>query len=202
MKWKIAGLTVIVLILAGILVYPYRYTLYLYFSSPRINSKGGDITIANAPILGTTLGVENTYGALEGRTPANPLTYGRITTDDSAGTIRAYFGEGELTNDKLETFGTRAVAHIPKLQRLLRYICSSGFEHHAVMTCSKSAARWFHRVRLPGAASICWESESIASYQMPASASAWGLDVEGSPSFRWSSGLGVTRLRPPPTMRS
>jgi L-fucose isomerase-like protein len=99
-----------------------------------------DITIATAPILGTTLGVENTYGALEGRTPANPLTYGRITTDDSAGTIRAYVGEGELTNDKLETFGTRAVAHIPKLQKLLRYICSGGFEHHAVMTCSKSAA--------------------------------------------------------------
>jgi L-fucose isomerase-like protein len=98
-----------------------------------------DITIANAPILGSTLGVENTYGALEGRTPANPLTYGRITTDDAAGTIRAYVGEGELTNDKLETFGTRAVAHVPKLQRLLRYICRGGFEHHAVMTCSKSA---------------------------------------------------------------
>jgi L-fucose isomerase-like protein len=29
-----------------------------------------DIKIANAPILGSTLGVENTYGALEGRTPA------------------------------------------------------------------------------------------------------------------------------------
>lgn len=99
-----------------------------------------DIRIANAPILGSTLGVENTYGALEGRTPANPLTYGRITTDDAAGTIRAYVGEGELTDDKLETFGTRAVAHVPKLQRLLQYICRSGFEHHAVMTCSKSAA--------------------------------------------------------------
>lgn len=98
-----------------------------------------DIKIANAPILGSTLGIENTYGALEGRTPASPLTYGRITTDDPAGTIRAYVGEGELTNDKLETFGTRAVAHVPKLQQLLKYICRGGFEHHAVMTCSKSA---------------------------------------------------------------
>jgi L-fucose isomerase-like protein len=99
-----------------------------------------DIKISNAPILGTTLGVENTYGALEGRTPANPLTYGRLTTADIDGEIRAYVGEGELTNDKLDTFGTRAVAQVPQLQKLLRYICSHGFEHHAVMTCSKSAA--------------------------------------------------------------
>jgi len=98
-----------------------------------------DIKIATAPILGTVTGIENTYGALEGRTPANLLTYGRVTTADADGAIRAYVGEGELTNDKLETFGTRAVARVPKLQELLRYICRQGFEHHAVMTCSNSA---------------------------------------------------------------
>jgi L-fucose isomerase-like protein len=99
-----------------------------------------DITISNAPILGSTLGVENTYGALEGRTPASPLTYGRITTADADGCIRAYIGEGELTNDELNTFGTRAVAHVPHLQKLLRFVCQRGFEHHSVMTQSKSAA--------------------------------------------------------------
>lgn len=98
-----------------------------------------DIQIANAPILGSTLGVENTYGALEGRTPAGPLTYGRLTTDDSGGRIRAYVGEGELTNDELNTFGTRAVAHVPGLQNLLQYICQEGFEHHVVMTSSNTA---------------------------------------------------------------
>jgi L-fucose isomerase-like protein len=99
-----------------------------------------DIKIANAPILGSTLGVENTYGALEGRTPAAPLTFGRLTTADTEGRIRAYVGEGELTNDPLDTFGTRAVARIPKLQQLLRYVCRQGFEHHVVMTCSRTAA--------------------------------------------------------------
>ncbi len=99
-----------------------------------------DMKIANAPILGTTLGVENTYGALEGRTPASPLTYGRITTADADGCIRAYVGEGELTGDPLDTFGTRAVAHVPQLQTLLRLICTLGFEHHVVMTQSHSAA--------------------------------------------------------------
>lgn len=98
-----------------------------------------DIKISNAPILGTTLGVENTYGALEGRTPAGPLTYGRVTTADADGCIRAYVGEGALTNDPLNTFGTRAVAEVPQLQRLLHYICSNGFEHHVVMTQSESA---------------------------------------------------------------
>jgi L-fucose isomerase-like protein len=99
-----------------------------------------DIKIATAPILGSTLGVENTYGALEGRTPAGPLTFGRVTTADADGCIRAYVGEGELTNDELKTFGTRAVAHVPNLQKLLRHVCQQGFEHHVVMTQSHSAA--------------------------------------------------------------
>lgn len=99
-----------------------------------------DVKIANAPILGSTLGVENTYGALEGRTPEGPLTYGRLSTADSEGRLRAYVGEGELTNDALNTFGTRAVAQVPDLQGLLRFICREGFEHHVVMTQSHSAA--------------------------------------------------------------
>lgn len=99
-----------------------------------------DIKMATAPILGSTLGVENTYGALEGRTPAGPLTYGRLSTADCDGKIRAYVGEGELTDDELNTFGTRAVAHVPRLQDLLRYVCREGFEHHVVMTNSHSAA--------------------------------------------------------------
>ncbi|MEQ8848948.1 L-fucose/L-arabinose isomerase family protein [Botrimarina sp.] len=98
-----------------------------------------DIKIATAPILGSTLGEENTYGALEGRTPAGPLTYGRVTTCDNEGRIKAYVGEGSLTDDELNTFGTRAVAHVPGLQNLLKHICKNGFEHHTVMTMSHSA---------------------------------------------------------------
>ncbi|HEY6505370.1 MAG TPA: L-fucose/L-arabinose isomerase family protein [Chitinophagaceae bacterium] len=98
-----------------------------------------DITISTAPILGTSVGTENTYGALDGRTPAMPLTYGRISTDDCKGVIKAYVGEGELTNDALNTFGTRAVAQINNLQGLMQYVCRSGFEHHVVMNASKTA---------------------------------------------------------------
>jgi L-fucose isomerase-like protein len=98
-----------------------------------------DIQISTAPILGTSVGTENTYGALEGRTPASPLTYGRISTDDCTGTIKAYVGEGELTNDALNTFGNRAVAQINNLQGLMQYVCKNGFEHHVVMNASKTA---------------------------------------------------------------
>jgi len=98
-----------------------------------------DARILNAPILGSTLGVENTWGALDGRTPAAPLTYGRITTDDAAGVIRTYVGEGELTNDELKTFGNRAVARVPQLQKLMRHVCREGFEHHVVMNASRTA---------------------------------------------------------------
>jgi len=98
-----------------------------------------DITISTAPIIGTSVGTENTYGALDGRTPASALTYGRISTDDNKGIIKAYVGEGELTNDALNTFGNRAVAQINNLQGLMNYVCRNGFEHHVVMNASKTA---------------------------------------------------------------
>ena len=99
-----------------------------------------DIEISTAPIIGTTVGEENTYGALAGRTPASPLTYGRISTDDTKGIIKTYVGEGMLTDDELNTFGTRAVAKIGNLQGLMKYVCKTGFEHHVVMNASKTAS--------------------------------------------------------------
>jgi len=100
---------------------------------------GGEAAISTAPILGTTVGEENTYGALSGRAPQGPMTFGRLSTDDSAGIIRAYVGEGSFTNDDLDTFGARAVVEVPRLQDLLRHICANGFEHHVVMTRSHTA---------------------------------------------------------------
>jgi L-fucose isomerase-like protein len=55
-----------------------------------------DIRIGTAPILGTVLGEENTVGAPEGRTPAGPVTFDRVSTDDTAGVVRAYSRRGEL----------------------------------------------------------------------------------------------------------
>lgn len=99
-----------------------------------------DIRIGTAPILGTVLGEANTVGALAGRTPAGPVTFGRISTDDLTGTIRTYVGEGQFTDDPLDTFGTKAVVRISRLPELMRSICRNGFEHHAAMTSAHCAA--------------------------------------------------------------
>ena len=99
-----------------------------------------DIRIGTAPILGTTLGEQNTVGALHGRTGAGPLTFGRVSTDDLTGKICAYVGEGEFTEDPLNTFGTRAVVSVPGLPSLMHVICQNGFEHHAAMNRSHCAA--------------------------------------------------------------
>lgn len=79
-------------------------------------------------------------GALAGRTPAGPVTFGRISTDDLHGTIRAYVGEGSFTDDPLDTFGTKAVVRVPGLQSLMQRICKRGFEHHAAMNGSHCAS--------------------------------------------------------------
>jgi L-fucose isomerase-like protein len=99
-----------------------------------------DIRIGTAPILGTMLGEENTVGALAGRTPAGPMSFGRVGTDDSSGRIRVYLGDGDFTDDVLDTFGTRAVVKIPQLQELMQFICLNGFEHHVAMTARHCAA--------------------------------------------------------------
>ena len=98
-----------------------------------------DFKMEYAPILGSTLGDENTYGVVAGRTPPGPFSYARVTTDDRHGAIRAYVGDGMFVDDPLDTFGSRAVVEVPELQSLMRHICKNGFEHHAAMNRSHSA---------------------------------------------------------------
>lgn len=99
-----------------------------------------DFTMTAAEILGTTLGTENTCGAVTGRVPPGPFTFARISTDDLNGEILAYVGDGMLTDDPLKTFGSRAVVEIPDLQTLMQYICRNGFEHHVAINKGHTAA--------------------------------------------------------------
>jgi L-fucose isomerase-like protein len=90
-------------------------------------------------IIAGTVGRENTYGTVVGRVKAASFTYLRVSTDDAAGKVRAYIGEGELTNDPLKTFGGYGVVKIPDFQKLLRYICENGFEHHVAINPTRVA---------------------------------------------------------------
>jgi L-fucose isomerase-like protein len=91
-------------------------------------------------IIAGTVGKENTYGTVVGRVKSSPFTYCRVSTDDSWGVIRVYVGEGELTDDPLETFGGYGVVRIPDLQGLLHHICENGFEHHVAINLSQTAS--------------------------------------------------------------
>lgn len=91
-------------------------------------------------IIAGTVGKENTYGTIVGRLKAGGFTYLRVSTDDTAGKLRAYLGEGELTDDPLKTFGGYGVVRIRDFQRLLRYICEHGFEHHVAINPATIAA--------------------------------------------------------------
>src|SRR5512136_388836 len=85
-----------------------------------------DVKMATAPILGTTVGVENTYGALDGAVPPGPMSFARVTTDDKNGRIKTYVGDGEFTDDPIQTFGSRAVVKVEGLQKLLKHVCRNG----------------------------------------------------------------------------
>jgi L-fucose isomerase-like protein len=81
-------------------------------------------------IIATSVGKESTFGTVVGKLKAGPLTYCRVSTDDLHGRMRAYVGEGEITSDKLESFGGYGVVKIPALQKLMHYVCRNGYEHH------------------------------------------------------------------------
>ena len=85
-------------------------------------------------IIAGTVGKANTYGTIVGRVSPGPFTYCRVSTDDLNGTIGAYYGEGQFTGDPLDTFGGFGVFEIPRLQKLLEFICRQGFEHHVAAT--------------------------------------------------------------------
>jgi L-fucose isomerase-like protein len=90
-------------------------------------------------IIAGTVGKENTFGTMVGRMKASPFTFCRVSTDDLTGQIAAYLGEGEMTNDVLNTFGGFGVARVEGLQDLLRFICENGFEHHVAFNYAQVA---------------------------------------------------------------
>ncbi|MBS1715843.1 MAG: L-fucose/L-arabinose isomerase family protein [Armatimonadetes bacterium] len=90
-------------------------------------------------IIAGSVGKENTFGTIVGRMKTGAFTYLRVSTDDLNGRIVAYTGEGELTNDVLNTFGGFGVVRVPNLQSLLQFVCETGFEHHVAANISQSS---------------------------------------------------------------
>ncbi len=98
------------------------------------------VTMDYQAIIAGTVGKENTYGTCVGLVKSGPMSFARFSTDDTAGRMRGYVGEGRFTDDPLETFGGAGVVEIPRMQHLLRFICENGFEHHVAANLSTVAA--------------------------------------------------------------
>jgi L-fucose isomerase-like protein len=98
-----------------------------------------DMEMSFQDIIAGSVGKDNTYGTVVGRVKEGPFTYCRVSTDDMNGVIRAYLGEGSITNDPLVTFGGYGVVEIPEFQTLLRHICVEGYEHHVAVNRSQVA---------------------------------------------------------------
>jgi L-fucose isomerase-like protein len=112
-----------------------------------------DVKMDFQEIIAGTVGKENTFGTCVGRVKAGAMCYARYSTDDRNGVIRGYTGPGKFTEDPLETFGGAGVAEIPQLQKLLRFICREGFEHHVAANFSDVSKAIHEAARYMG-----WES--------------------------------------------
>ena len=94
-----------------------------FFAAPQIEIECLDV-------LGSTLGRERTFGACKGQVAPGPMTFVRFSTDDARGELKMYVGEGSFEAEKIPTKGGVANCRVPGLQKLLRYLCENGFEHH------------------------------------------------------------------------
>ena len=85
------------------------------------------------------LGTEYSFGALKGRVRPDKMTFLKVSTDDRRGVIKCYLGQGEFTDDPLETFGGVAVCHVKNLDGLMHYVAKNGFEHHVAIVQAECA---------------------------------------------------------------
>lgn len=92
-----------------------------------------DLKLGTLGVLGRTLGKVNTFGAVYGKVTKGDFTFFRISTDDTKGTIKAYLGTGEITDDPYGMDGCIAVTKVDNLQILMKHIYRNGFEHHVAM---------------------------------------------------------------------
>jgi L-fucose isomerase-like protein len=104
-------------------------------------------------IIAGTVGKDNTFGTCVGTVKAGAMSFARYSTDDRRGIVRGYTGAGRFTDDPLETFGGAGVAEIPQLQKLLKFICREGFEHHVAANFSDVSKAIHEAARYLG-----WES--------------------------------------------
>jgi L-fucose isomerase-like protein len=118
-----------------------------------------DVKMDYQAIIAGTVGKDNTFGTCVGRVKSGAMSFARFSTDDATGRIRGYTGGGRFTDDPLDTFGGAGVVEIPGLQKLLRYICENGFEHHVAANFSTVPSA----VHEAATRYLCWDMYAHAA---------------------------------------
>ncbi|RPI26051.1 MAG: hypothetical protein EHM61_12755 [Acidobacteria bacterium] len=90
--------------------------------------------VTDHSILANAVGHGNGFGCNQGRLKPGDFTFGSLMTD--AGTVKAYLGEGRITEDPIaeDFFGVAGVAEIRNLQNVLLEVGSNGHRHHVSIT--------------------------------------------------------------------
>jgi L-fucose isomerase-like protein len=101
---------------------------------------GAKPEISELDVLGTVIGQEKCFGAVKGKVKAGPMTFFRLSSDDKRGTLKAYVGEGDFTDDPFPMDGGIAVTKVTRLRALLGFVARNGFEHHVAMVRGHHAA--------------------------------------------------------------
>ena len=97
---------------------------------PKSFFQNPEMEIECLDVLGSTLGQDKCFGACKAQVAPGPMTFVRLTTDDTRGVMKMYVGEGEFGAEPIPTKGGVANCRVPHLQQLMKYICKNGYEHH------------------------------------------------------------------------
>ena len=94
---------------------------------------GATPEISELDVLGEVIGREKCFGAVKGKVKSGDMTFFRVSSDDRAGTLKTYLGQGAFTDDPFPMDGGIAVTHVTNLRKLMRFVTQNGFEHHVAM---------------------------------------------------------------------
>ncbi|SFR04994.1 L-fucose/L-arabinose isomerase family protein [Poseidonocella sedimentorum] len=94
---------------------------------------GDTPVVGELDVLGEVIGRSKCFGAVKGKVRAGEMTYFRLSSDDRAGTLKSYLGQGAFTDDPFGMDGGIAVTEVDRLRDLMRFVTQNGFEHHVAM---------------------------------------------------------------------
>jgi len=80
--------------------------------------------------------LDSCFCTLHGSLKPGKVGWARFSTDDTKGRIVGAIGDGDVTEETLDSFGTTGVMRTPNLQKLLYFLAVNGFEHHVALNYS------------------------------------------------------------------